>query len=90
MKLASVLLPVIAVTAMALGGTFARAAESKVKIGVTLAMFDDVFITNVRDAMTKWASSHPDVGSPLSMRPVTPPSRWARWKTSWLREWMRW
>ena len=62
MKLARVLLPVIAVTAMALGGTFARAAESKVKIGVTLAMFDDVFITNVRDAMTKWASSHPDVG----------------------------
>jgi len=49
------------VTAMVLGGTFALAAQSKVKIGVTLAMFDDVFITNVRDAMTKWASTHPDV-----------------------------
>ena len=61
MKLARVLLPVIAVTAMVLGGTLAQAAESKVKIGVTLAMFDDVFITNVRDAMTKWASTHPDV-----------------------------
>ena len=61
MKLARVLLPVIAVTAIALGGTFALAAQSKVKIGVTLAMFDDVFITNVRDAMTKWASTHPDV-----------------------------
>ena len=61
MKLARVLLPVIAVTAMALGGTFALAAESKVKIGVTLAMFDDVFITNVRDAMTKWAKDHSDV-----------------------------
>ena len=61
MKLARVLLPVIAVTAMVLGGTFALAAQSKVKIGVTLAMFDDVFITNVRDAMTKWASTHPDV-----------------------------
>ena len=61
MKFARVLLPVIAVTAMALGGTFALAAESKVKIGVTLAMFDDVFITNVRDAMTKWAKAHPDV-----------------------------
>ena len=61
MKLARVLLPVIAMTAMVLGGTFALAAESKVKIGVTLAMFDDVFITNVRDAMTKWASAHPDV-----------------------------
>jgi len=61
MKFARVLLPVIAVTAMFLGGTFAPAAQSKVKIGVTLAMFDDVFITNVRDAMTKWASTHPDV-----------------------------
>jgi inositol transport system substrate-binding protein len=61
MKLARVLFPVIAVTAMVLGGTFALAAESKVKIGVTLAMFDDVFITNVRDAMTKWAKAHPEV-----------------------------
>ena len=61
MKLARVLLPVIAMTAMVLGGTFALAAQSKVKIGVALAMFDDVFITNVRDAMTKWASTHPDV-----------------------------
>jgi inositol transport system substrate-binding protein len=61
MKLARVLFPVIAVTAMVLGGTFALAAESKVKIGVTLAMFDDVFITNVRDAMTKWAKVHPEV-----------------------------
>jgi len=60
MKLARVLLPLIAVTAMVFGGTLAQAAQSKVKIGVTLAMFDDVFITNVRDAMTKWASSHPD------------------------------
>ena len=61
MKLARILFPVIAVTAMVLGGTFALAAESKVKIGVTLAMFDDVFITNVRDAMTKWAKVHPEV-----------------------------
>jgi len=61
MKLARVLLSVFAVTAMVLGGTFALAAQSKVKIGVALAMFDDVFITNVRDAMTKWASTHPDV-----------------------------
>jgi inositol transport system substrate-binding protein len=61
MKLARFLLPVIAMTAMVLGGTFALAAQSKVKIGVALAMFDDVFITNVRDAMTKWASTHPDV-----------------------------
>ena len=61
MKLTRVLLPVIAMTAMVLGGTFALAAQSKVKIGVALAMFDDVFITNVRDAMAKWAKTHPDV-----------------------------
>ena len=61
MKLGRFLLPVIAVTTMFLGGTFALATQSKIKIGVTLAMFDDVFITNVRDAMTKWASTHPDV-----------------------------
>src|ERR1700692_4492378 len=61
MKLARVLLPVIAVTTMILGGTFALAAQSKVRVGVTLAMFDDVFITNVRDAMTKWGTTHPDV-----------------------------
>jgi inositol transport system substrate-binding protein len=60
MKLARLLLRVIAMTVMVLDGTFALAAQSKVKIGVALAMFDDVFITNVRDAMTKWASAHPD------------------------------
>src|ERR1700752_570766 len=38
----------------------ALAAEPKVKIGIALAMFDDVFITNVRDAMTKWAQAHPE------------------------------
>jgi inositol transport system substrate-binding protein len=26
-----------------------------------MALFDDVWLTNVRDAMTKWAKSHPDV-----------------------------
>jgi inositol transport system substrate-binding protein len=54
-------LAVIALTATVLGGTVAPAAQSKVKIGAALAMFDDVFITNVRDAMTKFASTHPDV-----------------------------
>jgi ABC-type sugar transport system substrate-binding protein len=46
---------------MALGGIPAQAAEPKIKIGVTMALFDDVWLTNVRDAMTKWAKSHPDV-----------------------------
>jgi len=39
---------------------FQKAAE-KVKIGVAMALFDDVWLTLVRDAMTKWAKSHPDV-----------------------------
>jgi len=60
-KLARVLLPAIAVTAIALSALAAPAAEPNVKIGVSLAMFDDVFITNVRDAMVKWAKTHPDV-----------------------------
>ena len=45
---------------MALGSMPAQAAE-KVKIGVTMALFDDVWLTLVRDAMTKWAKNHPDV-----------------------------
>src|SRR5260370_7254882 len=61
MKLAKVFLPAIAVVTMALGGIPAQAAEPKVKIGVSMALFDDVWLTYVRDAMTKWAKSHPDV-----------------------------
>jgi inositol transport system substrate-binding protein len=61
MKLARALVPAIAVTAIVLSALAARAAEPNVKIGVSLAMFDDVFITNVRDAMAKWAKVHPDV-----------------------------
>ena len=60
MKLARVLLPAIAVMAIVLSAIPAPAAEAKVKIGISLALFDDVFITNVREAMTKWAKDHPD------------------------------
>src|SRR4030081_3000591 len=60
MKLAKVFLPAIALMTMVFGGIPARAAE-KVKIGVAMALFDDVWLTLVRDAMTKWAKSHPDV-----------------------------
>jgi inositol transport system substrate-binding protein len=60
MKLAKLFLPTIALIAMALGGIPAQAAE-KVKIGVAMALFDDVWLTLVRDSMTKWATSHPDV-----------------------------
>ena len=59
-KFASVLLPAIAVTAIVLSAIPTPAAEPQVKIGVSLALFDDVFITNVREAMTKWAKDHPD------------------------------
>src|SRR5580704_15021135 len=60
MKLAKFFLPAIATMAIVLGNTPAQAAQ-KIKIGVAMALFDDVWLTNVRDAMTKWAQSHPDV-----------------------------
>ena len=60
MKLAKLFLPTIALMTMAFGSIAAQAAE-KVKIGVAMALFDDVWLTLVRDAMTKWAKAHPDV-----------------------------
>jgi inositol transport system substrate-binding protein len=60
MKLAKFFLPVIAIMAFALVNTPAQAAQ-KIKIGVAMAVFDDVWLTYVRDAMTKWAKGHPDV-----------------------------
>ena len=60
MKLAKFFLPAFAIMAIALGNAPAQAAQ-KIKIGVAMALFDDVWLTNVRDAMTKWATSHPDV-----------------------------
>jgi inositol transport system substrate-binding protein len=60
MKLEKILLPAVAIMTMAIGSFPVRAAD-KVKIGVAMALFDDVWLTNVRDAMTKWAKSHPDV-----------------------------
>jgi inositol transport system substrate-binding protein len=60
MKLAKVLVPAIALMAFAMGGLPVQAAQ-KVKIGVTMALFDDVWLTLVRDAMTKWGKAHPDV-----------------------------
>ena len=61
MKLAKFLIPAVAFMALALGGIPAQSAQTKIRIGVTMAVFDDVWLTNVRDAMTKWASGHPDV-----------------------------
>jgi len=60
MRLAKFFLPAIALMSIAFGSIPAQAAE-KVKIGVTMALFDDVWLTLVRDAMTKWAKNHPDV-----------------------------
>jgi inositol transport system substrate-binding protein len=60
MKLAKLFLPAMALMSIAFGSIPAQAAE-KVKIGVTMALFDDVWLTLVRDAMTKWAKNHPDV-----------------------------
>ena len=36
-------------------------AENKIKIGVTMALFDDVWLTTVRDSMTKWAGGHKEI-----------------------------
>jgi inositol transport system substrate-binding protein len=36
-------------------------AAGKVKIGVTIALFDDVWLTFVRDSMTKWAAAKGDI-----------------------------
>jgi inositol transport system substrate-binding protein len=47
--------------AMTLDSIPGQAAEAKVKVGMAMALFDDVWLTLVRDAMTKWASTHPDV-----------------------------
>jgi ABC-type sugar transport system substrate-binding protein len=61
MKLTNFFLPVIAMMAIALGTIPAHSAPSKIKIGVAMSNFDDVWLTYVRDAITKWASAHPDV-----------------------------
>jgi inositol transport system substrate-binding protein len=60
MKLVKVFLPAIALMTMAMGNIPAL-ADQKVKIGVAMALFDDVWLTLVRDSMTKWAKNHPDV-----------------------------
>jgi len=61
MKLAKVFVPAFAMMAIALGCIPAQSTESKIKIGVAMSNFDDVWLTYVRDAITKWASAHPDV-----------------------------
>jgi inositol transport system substrate-binding protein len=55
------LLPAIAIMTLAMSGGPAVAADSKVKIGVSMALFDDVWLTLVRNAITKWGEEHPDV-----------------------------
>jgi inositol transport system substrate-binding protein len=59
-KLSKILLVAIPLMAMIQGGTTALGAD-KVRIGVTMALFDDVWLTLVRNAITKWGQEHPDV-----------------------------
>ncbi|MBV8140541.1 MAG: sugar ABC transporter substrate-binding protein [Verrucomicrobia bacterium] len=61
MKLAKFVMPGFAVMAIFLSCIPAQSAGPKVKIGVTMALFDDVWLTLVRDAMTKWGKAHPDI-----------------------------
>lgn len=60
MKASRIFIAGFALAAMTLGGSPARAA-AKVRIGVAVALFDDVYLSSVRDAMTRWAARHPDV-----------------------------
>ena len=50
----------LAVLAIGLAAAPAPAAD-KVKIGVTMALFDDVWLTFVRDSITKWAQKKGDI-----------------------------
>ena len=52
---------------MALGNAPAKAEQAKIEIGVAMALFDDVWLTYVREAITKWGTTRPDVRRP---RPV--------------------
>jgi hypothetical protein len=61
LKLPKVFVPAFAMMAIALGCIPAQSTESKMKIGVAMSNFDDVWLAYVRDAITKWASAHPDV-----------------------------
>jgi inositol transport system substrate-binding protein len=61
MKLSKLFIPALAMMAMTMSSIPAPAAQPKVKIGVAMALFDDVWLTYVRDAITKWGASHPDV-----------------------------
>jgi ABC-type sugar transport system substrate-binding protein len=56
---AKVFIPAIAILTMALGSIPGRPAQPKIKIGVTMAVFDDVWLTNVRDAMNRFAAANP-------------------------------
>jgi inositol transport system substrate-binding protein len=62
-KIPSLKIFLLAITTMVVAPrlTFAASAPGKVKIGASLAFFDDVFETALRDAMTNWAKAHPDV-----------------------------
>jgi len=59
MKFAKVLPPTIALMALAKGSIPAQAAQ-KINTGVTMAPFDDVWLTLVQDAMANWAINHMD------------------------------
>jgi len=61
MKFAKIFVPAFVIMAIGLGCIPAHSAESKIKIGVAMSNFDDVWLTYVRNAISKWASAHPDV-----------------------------
>jgi inositol transport system substrate-binding protein len=58
MKLTKVFVPIIAIMAMA---SIPGLADQKVKIGVTMASFGQVFHIDIMNGMKKWAQAHPNV-----------------------------
>jgi inositol transport system substrate-binding protein len=59
-KSSKIFLPAIAIMTMAMSSIPAL-ADQKVKIGVAIASFGNVFHIDIMDGMKKWAQAHPDV-----------------------------
>ena len=51
----------VAAMAVILVASGCVSTQEKVRIGVTIAIFDDVWLTNVRDSMTAWAARKPEI-----------------------------
>jgi len=60
MKIAFAVVLVVAIASIA-AASGCVSAQGKVKVGVTMAVFDDVWLTTVRDSMIAWAGRKTDI-----------------------------